>query len=105
MRTVVILISSLSLVFLSNSAPSDEFIDKVKMKEGFKIQYYYKGLPKVRAMKYLGNGILVAGSREDKVYMVIDTNRDFKVDIHRVLVDSMDWLVGVDVIEVVYTSR
>lgn len=97
MRVIVIFISLLSIAFTSNLASSDEFINKIKMKEGFRIEYYYKGLPKVRAMKYLGNGILVAGSREDKVYMVIDTNRDFRGDIHRVLVDGMDWPVGVDV--------
>ncbi|MCX8028923.1 MAG: PQQ-dependent sugar dehydrogenase [Brevinematales bacterium] len=88
-----------TLIFLVShvSVEGDEILQKVKLQKNFSIDYYYKNLPKVRAMKYLENGILIAGSRTDKVYMIIDTNMDYKGDIHRVVAENLDWPVGVDV--------
>lgn len=83
-------------VFVYNTY-ADEVLNNISVLEGFKVEYYYKGLPKARAMKYIGDGILIVGSRDQSVYMVIDTNRDFKGDIHRILVNNLDWPVGVDV--------
>lgn len=82
-------------IFVSFSY-GDEILRNIVLVEGFKIDYYYK-IPKVRAIKLINGNILIAGSREDKVYMVIDTNRDYRGDIHRVLVSGLDLAVGVDV--------
>lgn len=93
---ILIILVTLLTFSLNISTYADNILSNVSLREGFTIEYYYK-IPKVRAMKYLGNGILITGTKGNSVFMIIDTNMDFKGDIHRVLHSELDLPVGVDV--------
>lgn len=70
------------------SGPVDKDLERIKMPEGFRIDYYATDVENARSMALSESGILFVGTREqDKVYAVIDENKDGKAD-EVVVVDS-----------------
>lgn len=54
--------------------------DKIKLPPGFKIEVYAANVPGARSMALGAKGTLFVGSRDDRVYAVVDTDRDNKAD-------------------------
>lgn len=71
------------LLFFSASAcarKSDPGLDKIKLPPGFAIEVFTGDVPDAREMALGANGTLFVGSREGKVYAVVDQNRDHRAD-------------------------
>jgi glucose/arabinose dehydrogenase len=63
------------------SGPLDKDLERIKLPEGFRIDYYAKDVDNARSMALSESGILFVGTREeDKVYAVVDENKDGKAD-------------------------
>ncbi|MFD2514591.1 PQQ-dependent sugar dehydrogenase [Pontibacter locisalis] len=63
------------------TGPVDKDLERIKMPEGFRIDYYAKDVDNARSMALSKSGVLFVGTREeDKVYAVVDKNRDGKAD-------------------------
>ena len=60
---------------LNNGNPSD-----IKLPPGFKIEVYADNVPNARSMTLSPEGVLFVGTRESRVYAVVDTNKDYKAD-------------------------
>ena len=60
---------------LNNGNPSD-----IKLPPGFKIEVYTENVPNARSMTLSPEGVLFVGTRESRVYAVVDTNKDYKAD-------------------------
>lgn len=60
---------------LNNGNPSD-----IKLPPGFKIEVYAENVPNARSMTLSPDGVLFVGTRESRVYAVVDTNKDYKAD-------------------------
>jgi glucose/arabinose dehydrogenase len=60
---------------LNNGNPSD-----IKLPPGFKIEVYAENVPNARSMTLSPEGVLFVGTRESRVYAVVDTNKDYKAD-------------------------
>jgi glucose/arabinose dehydrogenase len=54
-------------------------LDKVKLPPGFKISVFAE-VPSARSLSWGGNGTLFAGTRGDKVYAIVDTDKNGKAD-------------------------
>ncbi|QCR24429.1 sorbosone dehydrogenase family protein [Pontibacter sp. SGAir0037] len=63
------------------TGPLDKDLERIKLPQGFRIDYYAKGVENARSMAISPSGIVFVGTRtEDKVYAVVDENRDGKAD-------------------------
>ncbi|MCC9136724.1 PQQ-dependent sugar dehydrogenase [Pontibacter silvestris] len=63
------------------TGPIDKDLERIKMPEGFRIDYYAKDVENARSMALSPSGILFVGTRSnDKVFAVVDKNRDGKAD-------------------------
>jgi len=63
------------------SGPIDKDLERIKLPAGFRIDYYAKDVDNARSMALSESGILFVGTREeDKVYAVVDENKDGKAD-------------------------
>ena len=60
---------------LNNGNPYD-----IKLPPGFKIEVYTENVPNARSMTLSPEGVLFVGTRESRVYAVVDTNKDYKAD-------------------------
>lgn len=81
--TAIIVIPFIVLAVFCNS--KDELVSgskgDIKLPPGFKIEVYAGDVPGARSMAVSKSGILFVGTRgEDKVYAIIDTNKDYKAD-------------------------
>ncbi|MGC8869927.1 MAG: PQQ-dependent sugar dehydrogenase [Brevinematia bacterium] len=83
------------LLILFVFAFSLEVTSNIVVPKGFKISVFAE-VPKARAMKYVGNGILFVGTKESKVYVVINKNFESSSKDIRVLIDGLEWPVGLD---------
>ncbi|MFN8256098.1 MAG: sorbosone dehydrogenase family protein [Bacteroidales bacterium] len=71
-------------------------LEKIKLPAGFKISIYANGIPNARSMVLSDNGILYVGNREgNKVFAVVDENKDFKADKKYIIADNMRMPNGV----------
>jgi len=72
------------------------YLDRINLPEGFKIETYATGLDDARSLAKGPQGNLFVGNRqEDKVYLLRDTNGDFKADERHVLADGLNMPNGV----------
>lgn len=99
MKSVIISITSCLFLFLM-CAPSKEKpvpqLDKVKLPDGFKIEYYAKGIENARSLELSPSGVLYVGNRgKDKVYALKDTDGDFKVDETHIIASGLHMPNGV----------
>ncbi|WP_242927825.1 PQQ-dependent sugar dehydrogenase [Pontibacter vulgaris] len=63
------------------TGPIDKDLQRIKLPEGFRIDYYAKNVKNARSMAISPSGIVFVGTREDnKVYAVVDANKDGKAD-------------------------
>jgi glucose/arabinose dehydrogenase len=81
--TAIIVIPFVVFAVFCNS--KDELVSgskgDIKLPPGFKIEVYADDVPGARSMALSKSGILFVGTRgEDKVYAIIDTNKDYKAD-------------------------
>lgn len=61
--------------------PADENLAKLTLPAGFKIDYYATGIENARSMAMSPSGVLFVGTRSnDKVYAIVDKNKDGKAD-------------------------
>ncbi|MFD2248325.1 PQQ-dependent sugar dehydrogenase [Pontibacter ruber] len=64
-----------------DTTQTDANLQKIKLPEGFRINYYAQGVDNARSMALSPSGVLYVGTREeDKVYAVVDSNKDGKAD-------------------------
>lgn len=63
------------------TGPIDKDLERIKLPEGFRIDFYAKDVENARSMAMSETGILFVGTRSnDKVYAVVDANKDGKAD-------------------------
>ncbi len=63
------------------TGPIDKDLQRIKLPDGFRIDYYAKDVKNARSMAISPSGIVFVGTREDdKVYAVVDTNKDGVAD-------------------------
>lgn len=63
------------------SGPIDKDLERIQLPDGFRIDYYAKDVDNARSMALSESGILFVGTREqDKVYAIVDENKDGKAD-------------------------
>lgn len=63
------------------SEPVDETLAKIKLPDGFRIDYYAKNIENARSMALSPSGVLFVGTRSnDKVFAIVDKNKDGKAD-------------------------
>ncbi|RAU82180.1 PQQ-dependent sugar dehydrogenase [Pontibacter arcticus] len=63
------------------TATVDENLAKIKLPEGFQIEYYAQDVENARSMALSPSGVLYVGTRSnDKVFAVVDKNKDGKAD-------------------------
>ncbi|MBS3806106.1 MAG: sorbosone dehydrogenase family protein [Bacteroidales bacterium] len=72
------------------------YLDLIDMPEGFHIETYATDLDDARSMAKGPRGNIFVGNRtEDKVYLLRDTNGDFRADERHLLVDGLNMPNGV----------
>ncbi|MCJ8167268.1 sorbosone dehydrogenase family protein [Pontibacter sp. E15-1] len=63
------------------TGPIDKDLERITLPDGFRIDYYAKDVDNARSMALSESGILFVGTREeDKVYAIVDENKDGKAD-------------------------
>jgi glucose/arabinose dehydrogenase len=71
-------------------------LESVKLPEGFEISVYATDITNARSMALSENGILYVGNRaEDKVYAVVDTNKDYRADKKYIIAQGLNMPNGV----------
>ncbi len=71
-------------------------LESIKLPEGFQIEIYAAGITNARSMVLSDSGILYVGNTNgDKVYAVVDENKDFKADKAYVIASGMHMPNGV----------
>ncbi len=81
-------------ILLTNN--TDLPLDLIKIPKGFKIEIYATDIPNARSMVISKNGILYVGNRsEDKVYAVVDTNKDYRADKKYIIAEGWHMPNGV----------
>ena len=96
---VLLLISFVSLYFRFSGNGNDTKdlpIDKIKLPVGFKIDVYASNVRNARSMALSPSGVLYVGNRtEDKVYALVDKNKDFKADEVHIIASGLNMPNGV----------
>lgn len=63
------------------TGPLDKDLERIKLPAGFRIDYFAEGVKNARSLAISPSGIVFVGNRsEDKVYAVVDTDRNGKAD-------------------------
>lgn len=63
------------------TGPIDKDLERITLPDGFRIDYYAKDVENARSMALSESGILFVGTRsQDKVYAVVDSNKDGVAD-------------------------
>jgi glucose/arabinose dehydrogenase len=74
----------------------ENYLDKIKLPDGFKIDIYAKDVKNARSMCLSPSGTLFVGTRDvGKVYALKDTDGDFKIDKKYTLVEDLNMPNGV----------
>lgn len=71
--------------YYCDSSSSDELsneagLEDIKLPHGFRISVFANNVENARSLCLSPNGILFVGTRTDKVYAIVDTNKDYKAD-------------------------
>jgi glucose/arabinose dehydrogenase len=93
--SLLILIAVLSLSFYCNENADAQNSSDIKLPPGFKIEVYAQDVPNARSMALSPDGVLFVGTRESRVYAVIDTNKDYKADNVITIADGLNSPNGV----------
>ncbi len=65
----------------SNDELSNETgLEDINLPAGFRISVFANGVENARSLCLSPNGVLFVGTRTDKVYAILDTNKDYKAD-------------------------
>lgn len=79
-----------------SSANADAELKKLRLPDGFKIEVWAEDVPNARSMTISENGTVFVGNRqEDKVYAIVDTNKDGKADKRYTLASGLRMPNGV----------
>ena len=63
------------------TGPIDKDLERIKLPEGFRIDFYAKDVENARSMAMSQSGVLFVGTRSnDKVYAVVDADKDGKAE-------------------------
>lgn len=62
------------------SKSASELEGKIKLPQGFKIDIFARNVENARSMTMGKNGTIFVGTRSDKVYAVVDKNKDYKAE-------------------------
>ncbi len=96
LRAIPILAPSVLLVLTSaTSCTYAVQLNKIKLPPGFKIEMYADNVPGARSMALGAKGTLFVGTRDDRVYAVVDTNKDNKADRVYVIAKGLEMPNGV----------
>ena len=77
-------------------APGNIDLSRIQLPPGFRIQLYAQNVPNARSMVLGAKGTLFVGNRSgDKVYALVDANRDNKVDQQYVIASGLNSPNGV----------
>ncbi|MGB5139437.1 MAG: sorbosone dehydrogenase family protein, partial [Candidatus Zixiibacteriota bacterium] len=73
------------LLFFSLACSQDKSVNEgslaaIKLPAGFKINIFADNVDGARSMTQGANGTLFVSTRDDKVYAVLDSNRDYRAD-------------------------
>lgn len=79
-RTIFLFMLALCPLFPANAFASDNKLDKIKLPPGFHISVYTDKVPGARSMTLGDKGTLFVGTRDDRVYAVVDKNHDGVAD-------------------------
>jgi len=72
------------------SEPADNNLSKIKLPDGFKIDYFARDVENARSMAMSPSGVLFVGTRSsDKVYAIVDKDKDGKADETIVIVTGL----------------
>lgn len=95
--TNLISVPLFSFAFFCNS--NNELVttdlNEIKLPQGFKIDIYADNVDNARSMTLSDNGVLFVGTRESRVYAVVDENKDYKADKVITIADGMNSPNGV----------
>ncbi len=76
MRTSVIL----ALVLAVRAAGARPPIEKLRVPDGFRLEVFTADVPGARSLTHAPSGTVFVGTRDDKVYAVVDADRDGRAD-------------------------
>ena len=84
----VSLLLSVAMVSCPPPKPVDGAkLDDINLPAGFSIAYFAENVEGARSLALSPNGIVFVGTRGDKVYAVVDSNKDAKAET-AIVVDS-----------------
>src|SRR5690606_8235606 len=87
-----LIFASMSLFSVSSfagAADAEKNLHKLRMPEGFKVEVYAE-VPGARQMALGATGIVYVGTRGDKVYAVVDKDKDRKADQVVTMMDDLN---------------
>ncbi len=88
----IFLIYTLPFVSLTYASP----LDKIKLPHGFHIDFYAKNVFNARSLSLSDSGVVFVGTRKlDKVYAIVDRNKDNKADQIYILAEGLNSPNGV----------
>lgn len=96
--TILLLLSMMSATCVNSALDEveDPQLQKIKLPEGFKISIYADNVENARSMVMGDNGTLFVGTRgEDKVYAIVDKNKDYKADTVYTIASGLNMPNGV----------
>jgi len=83
-RTLILVISvqffSFTFYCNENTTNNSGNPSDIKLPPGFKIEIFADDVPGARSLALSPNGVLFAGTRDNDVYAIVDTNKDNKAD-------------------------
>lgn len=97
-QRAVMFLSVGSLLLIGNTPQTAGALplDRIRLPAGFTIGLYTEGVPGARSMALGSNGTLFVGTRRPgKVYAVIDSDRDYRVDEVRTIASGLNTPNGV----------
>ncbi len=74
-------------------------LDRLTLPDGFQIDIYAESVRGARSMALSPNGVLYVGSRRDRLYAIVDRDKDFKADEVITIADGLTSPNGVEFIE------
>ena len=84
------------LAVVATAAADTIKLDLIRLPEGFRIRLYARDLPNARSLALSPGGVLFVGTRKsDRVYAVIDQNRDGTADKTYTIADGLNMPNGV----------
>ncbi|MFW6189299.1 MAG: PQQ-dependent sugar dehydrogenase [Planctomycetota bacterium] len=99
MRSRIVFVASAILLLVGlacSGEPGPLKLETIRLPDGFRISVYADDVPNARSMVLGEEGTLFVGTRElDRVYAVVDEDRDYRADRVRVVADGLRMPNGV----------